>query len=185
MGRGVQVFVICEDKQHQAFVRAFLRRCKFNIRLLAFVMNPPGAGDAKQFVQARFPIEVSSLRRYSGQGRILIVMADADELSSAKRLQMLDRALEEAGMEPVVDSEPIFCFAPRWNIETWLAYLRGDVVEENLSDYPRLRFESDAVPLANRLVEMCDNRKLEPTPPSSLLAACQTYELMRQYLAKE
>lgn len=63
---------------------------------------------------------------------------------------------------------------PTWNIETWLAYLRGESVDESRDDYPRLdKSESGCQPQVEALAEMCRRRELREPPPPSLTAACR------------
>jgi len=180
MGLGIQVVVICEDLQHEVFIRALLYRRGFGPHDVRYESSTHG--DAKKFVRDRLPEEVNALRGYHGKSRMLIVMADADNLSVHDRLQTLDKALADLNITPIGQSDPVFYFAPKWEIETWLAYLGGQTVDENPSNYRKLSRESDAYPLVDSLGKMCDSQSLRPTPPPSLERACQTYRQMVAFI---
>ena len=91
------------------------------------------------------------------------------------RLTELDAACRSAGVAERARNERVGVFVPTWNIETWLAYLDGDQVNEGRPDYPALPRERDCQLHVQVLHEMCIARDLrEPTPPS-LIAACEEY----------
>ena len=107
-----------------------------------------------------------------------MIMTDADNLSTAERLRTLRTACEESG-EAI---EGAFCFVPKWGIETWIAYLNGQVVDENRPDYPKLKFESLAIPLAEALALRCQTNQPDTSAPPSLQEACRTFARMRERL---
>lgn len=74
---------------------------------------------------------------------------------------------------------------PRRNIETWIAYLRGQATDEQTA-YAKLRLEKDCRPLVARLKKMCDSGALDspPVPPPSLVAACQEWRERSQRFAE-
>lgn len=180
MSRGVKAVVLCEDLQHAVFVRAFLYCRGFTRHDLDVRVSP--SGDAKQFVRERFATELTALRRYPGTGRILVVLTDADNLSVIDRLRTLQEACISRGVAPPEAGEPVFCFVPKWEIENWLAYLRGEVVNEERSSYSKLKFESDAYPVVEHLADMCQNGQLLPEPPPSLDASCSTHARLLEFL---
>ena len=65
-------------------------------------------------------------------------------------------------------------FVPTWSVESWIAYLNGQDVEES-KHYPRLARESDCQPHVNALAEMCSRQVLRAPAPESLRAACDEY----------
>ncbi len=92
-----------------------------------------GAGDA--YVLEQYPKEVADQRaRARRVTRSLVVAIDADRYRVASRLAGLDRALEEAGMEPRGAGERICVLVPRRNCETWIHFLACHAVDED-SDY--------------------------------------------------
>ena len=183
MSRGVQAVVVCEDRQHEVFVRAFLLRRKFDRHKLRFEIARQGKGDAKQFVRERFVLEVSALRTYSGERRMLIAMTDADNLSTAERRDSLIQACKTEKCDPPAAEDPIYIFTPKWEIETWLKFLRDGEADESVNNLPKLIEPSDAYPLVNRLVDdMCDRQEIPSNSPPSLKLACKEYERMRDFL---
>ncbi len=176
MSWSVSVVLLCEDTQHEVFVRAFLVKLGLKKRRLFPVSRE--SGDAKQFIRKRLPVELRALRQYAGQGRILIVMTDADNLSTAQRLQTLRTACEQSDEK----IEGAYCFVPRWEIETWLEYLQDHPVNENHRGYPKLQFESSAIPLAEKLALRCQTNQPDPSAPPSLQEACRPFARMRERL---
>ena len=79
-------------------------------------------------------------------------------------------------MAPPGNSERVMICVPTWNIETWIAYLNGEEVDENRSDYPRLLKARDCEPSVQNLVDMCHRRTLRAPFPPSLEAACFQYQ---------
>ena len=68
----------------------------------------------------------------------LVVMVDGDASGVRARKASLSKACTEQGVPPPRDSDNVLVCVPTWNIETWLAYLAGDPVNESRKDYPRL-----------------------------------------------
>ena len=82
--------------------------------------------------------------------------------------------LKKQGVTVRSANEPILHLIPARNIETWLAYLRGETVDER-AIYPKLARERDCVPMVHTLKAMCDAGKLREPAPSSLVRACVEY----------
>jgi len=74
---------------------------------------------------------------------------------------------------------------PKWNIETWLSYLKGESFDEDIKDNSpssrNTRNEKDCKVQVQKLVDMCYNKQVlqEPAPPS-LKAACKEYKKVKQ-----
>lgn len=66
-------------------------------------------------------------------------------------------------------------FIPTWNVETWLAYLSGETVDEANKSYPKLPRARDCKPLVEELFKMCQAGALRQPAPASLVDACQEY----------
>jgi hypothetical protein len=68
-------------------------------------------------------------------------------------------------------------FVPRRNIETWIAYLEGESVdEEELKDYKTFKRGHSRTKPAKELARRCiQSTPLEGTPPS-LVAACKEWK---------
>jgi hypothetical protein len=174
MSRQVQLVLICEDNQHEAFVRRFLEGMGWDKRGMRVVKAPGGRGAGEQFVRLQFPAELR-VQRSRPVNQAVVVMMDGDNHGAAARLDQLDQACLDAGIPKPTGHERVAVFIPTWNIETWLAYLGGSQVDERQSNYPRLDRQRDCQRHVDELVRMCQARRLrEPSPPS-LEAACAEY----------
>jgi len=173
MSRNVQVVVLCEDRQHEAFARRFLTRAGQYVRVQRVEVSPKGRGSAEQFVRERFAEELSYYRQRKHRvEQALIVIIDADGRDVAARIGQVESDCVEAGVEWRRDDERVAIFVPAQNIETWLAYLEGRTVNET---YPRLERERHCQRHVDGLYDMCQRGVLrEPSPPS-LKAACAEY----------
>ncbi len=176
MSRNVRVVVLCEDRQHEAFLRRFLRKTHWNTRDLRIERAPMVRGSAESYVRSRFPRELQALRSKGEEEAYLIVLIDGDRQGSHGRISSLETACVERGTSPPNNGERVMICVPTWNIETWIAYLDGQTVDENRSDYPRLPRQRDCEPAVQNLVEMCRERTLRAPFPSSLEAACLEYQ---------
>ncbi len=176
MSRNVQLVLLCEDRQHETFARRFLTKAGWSTRRLRVEIAPPGAGSAEQFVRERFPAELSAYR--SNRHRVaqaLVVVIDGDSHGVHTRLEELNSACRFQGVPPRDVNEGVLIAVPTWNIETWLAYLSGEVVDESKSDYQRLPRPRDCQLHVNKLHEMCQQNSLRQPAPASLEAACREY----------
>ena len=165
---GVSVILLCEDAQTDTFVRRFLKRRKFrHFKSSGF---PHGSGSGEQWVRERYPHELQAIRQI--QGACLIVVTDADVHPTEFRRAQLDAECDEKRIPRRKDDERVLVIVPRRNIETWLAYLAGDEVDEE-TRYPRLDRERNCVWHAEELFRMCQKKQRlrEPAPPS-LREAC-------------
>ncbi len=179
MSKPVSVILLCEDKQLSAFSRRFLK--KRGINQIAEIERPPESvgGSRKQWVNREYPRQLEAIRQRSGVA--LIVCTDADELEVNQRIKDLNEACNKAMIEPRRDDEPVSMIIPKWNIETWLAYLRGESFDENKKDNrPSSRYtgrEKECKDQVQRLIEMCyDKQRLNEPAPASLKAACKEYK---------
>ena len=162
-----QITVLCEDKQHEAFLRRFLK--KRNRRVYTVQRARLGAGD--RFVMDRYPDYLDAVRK---RGGILVTMIDGDNHSVPERLRQLDDACRLRNVSPRSSKDKVIVVVPVRNIETWLAYLDGEEVNETDS-YPKLRRERECTRHVNALVEMCEVGGMRSPSPPSLEAACLEY----------
>ena len=182
VSREVQIVLLCEDGQHQAFVERFLestgRLTRKAKRRLRVEKASQGQGAAEQFVRERFPRELAEYRRRRKRvSGALVVMLDGDAAGVTGRLAELDAACERQGIPIRRSDEDVFVFVPTWRIESWLAWLGSETetIDEERRDYPRLPRERDCRPHARALAAMCQNRQLRAPVPPSLDAACMEY----------
>lgn len=164
--------LLCEDKQHQTFVYRFLITMGWKGHQIR--IRSSRKGSAEQYVRDRFPTELVEQRR-SSVSRALMVMMDGDKGGIRARKNELDDVCNSAKLMPRSTKERVAVFIPTWRIETWLAYLDGNTVNETKRDYPRLRRPRDCQSHVNTLVDMCLKNQLRPPAPPSLADACREY----------
>lgn len=173
--RSVEVIVLCEDRQQECFIRRFLQqrgRDRYHFRPL---ISPKGRGSGEQWVRERLPRELKVHRSQIGRRNTwLIVATDADTTSPQNRIRGFEQACKQAGVSIREDQEKVMFVIPKRNIETWFAFLRGEIVDE-VKTYPRYEYESDCRDDVIRLEEMRQRGRLEPQPPPSLVATCQEF----------
>lgn len=176
MSRKVQIVLLCEDTQQEAFTRRFLTEMGWSTHRLRIEKAPAGAGSAVQFVRDRFPQELKAYRMKLGAvGQCLLVMVDGDRQGVESREAELDRACKAKGVSTRQPEERVAVFVPTWRIETWLAYLDGATVDEARSDYPRMGRPRDCQQQVEVLAAMCRKDQLRQPAPPSLIAACDEY----------
>jgi hypothetical protein len=175
----VETVLLCEDSQHEAFVRRLVENIAPAGTRPRVEKGPKGRGAGDNWVIRRFPAELAALRRAHRSAR-LVVMVDGDGHSPQERRAEIDDACRSAGVKPPTADEPVLVLVPCRNIESWLAYLRGERVDEG-TKYPRLRGrEAECKPQVAALAEMCRSRQLRPPAPPSLEAACSDYRELQK-----
>ena len=97
-----KITVLCEDKQHEAFIRRFLRKRKKRNQVRAVTRPNTGAGE--QFVRENYPAYLDAVRK---RGGLLVVMIDADTYSIEQRLKQMDGACEQKHVLPRTASDKV------------------------------------------------------------------------------
>jgi len=174
--RRVQYILVCEDQQQETFVRRFLKETGLvdNWRKFRVERSFAGRGSAEQSVRQKYVTELEVGRR-SHVDCTLILVIDGDRYGVEGRLRQLDRACKEKGVGVRSSEDKIAIFIPTWNIETWLAYLDDEFVNESKKNYPKLSKPSDCREHVKNLAEMCNRARLREPAPDSLKAACSEY----------
>lgn len=163
--------VLCEDRQHEVFMRAFLVSRGISARRIRVEIALEGRGSGEQQVRRKYPEEVKSYRSKCNHLNIaLAVMIDADMKRVVDRLNELDAFLAKNELDRRQSNERIGVFIPKRNIETWIHYLMGKIVDED-TPYTKLKKQSECKPLVNELAQKCSQPLEQKTPPS-LQAAC-------------
>ena len=166
-----QVILICEDRQHSAFARRFLKKMG-DPRIVRSLISPSGVGSAERWVHECYVTEVKAHRQASYiKDRALLVVIDEDTQSTKPRAKSLADALVAEGVAPRGKDEAIMLAIPERNIETWLAYLEGADVDPTRS-YPKRKRQRECQPMVDALQEMCDRGALREPAPPSLKTAC-------------
>jgi hypothetical protein len=114
------------------------------------------------------------------------VVQDADEHSVEQVSGNLDDKIEPAR----TDDEPIAYIIPKWHIQTWIAYLNHENVDETDKEiyknkYGRLSESKDAHPFIDELADDCRNNRELESPPDSLIVACKEFERIRNALKRK
>ena len=173
--RRVRIVILCEDLQHEAFIRRFLKGMGWNTRELRVEKSPKARGAATQWVIGRFPHELQVYRqRKARAASTLITMIDADVKGLSERINEFEHECESKKIPFRGPDEAVVIAIPKRNIETWIHYLNGEIVNEE-REYPKLGKERNCQPAVNTLVEMCKRTAIVPDVLNSLSAACGEY----------
>jgi len=173
--RNVRVVLLCEDRQHETFVKRFLYRGGWHLRDFRVVLSPQGRGSAEQFVRERFPSELQAIRAKGDEHVRLIVMIDGDDKGINTRRASFNAACEAQNIPAPGETDNVLICVPTWNIETWFSFLDGREVEESVSDYPRLMRVRDCDAHAEELAEICRAKHQSRPLPPSLEDSCIQY----------
>ena len=167
-----QVIILCEDRQHEVFIRTFLVGRGISPHRIRVRIAPGGRGSGEQYVRRQYPREVKVYRSKRHHLNIaLATMIDADMKSVADRQNELNASLIEAQLNKRQKNERIGIFVPKRNIETWIYYLMDHAVDE-ATDYAPLKKKGDCKPYVKRFARDC-HQPLEHKAPRSLQAACK------------
>ena len=181
MSRRTQLVILCEDTQHEAFLRRFFSIMEWPKRRFRVVRAPSGRGAADEFVRRQFVVELREHRRRRRRvDRAVVVMVDGDARGVAGRIRELDDACQQFGVPPRSGEDRVAVFVPTWSVETWLAYFDGETVTQDRKDYPRLRRERECAKHVDRLAEMCRAGSLRQPEPPSLRAASDEFRARLQ-----
>lgn len=168
----VRYILLCEDEQMACFIRRFLKERNIPRHDIRELIAPAGRGSGEQWVRVRYPDELLAIR--SMPGVALMVGTDADVGTVAERIASLDEECKKRGVPVRGRGEKVAILVPKRNIETWLAYLRQESVDESQC-YPKYPSESDCRNDVRELERMCREQKLRDPVPPSLKAACAEF----------
>lgn len=171
--RRTRLTILCEDLQHDYFVRHYFLDRGFRPHEIRIVRSSQGRGAGEQFVREHFPAEVQAYRqKASHQSVALVVVIDADTQSVAQRINSLNQALRQNGQAERQPNDRIALFVPKRNIETWIHYPLHSIVDEE-TVYPKLGKPSDCLPAVRMYVQTICPSGLPNEAPPSLHVACQ------------
>lgn len=178
--RRVKIVLVCEDSQHEAFCRRFLKGMGWNTRELRVEKSP--SGSAEQWVRQKFPIELRVYRqRRMRAASALVMIIDADTKEIPDRINEFKGQCESMQIPFRASDEAVGFVVPKRNIETWIHYLNGEQVNEK-DDYPKLDQERGCKLAVNNLVGLCKSTGIKSDAPPSLAAACEEYGRIRTLL---
>jgi len=180
MSRPARITVLCEDLQQACFVRRFLLNRGWTRHEIRENSAPQGRGSGEQYVREGFPDVLKAYRRKADSRTGLIVVIDADTQEVADRVRAFNSACKGKGVEPRQKNEKVLYVIPKRNIETWLAYLRGETCGKTVDEeekFPKHEYPSQCHPAADKLDAMCKAEKLDPVPPPSLERCCDEFKV--------
>ena len=175
MSRAVDIVILCEDIQTEIFVRAFLKRRGYSARQVHTEKLPNGTQSGEQWVRQSFPGQLQAIRKR--ERAVLLVFIDADTYTLDQRRAQLNDACREVKVPVRTITDRVLIAVPKRNIETWFAYLRGNVVDE-LTAYDKYKPNEKAKchSQAEYLHDLCfKEQKLRRPAPPSLKEACEEY----------
>lgn len=173
--RRVMMVLLCEDAQHEAFARRFLKGMGWNTRQMRVEKSPTGKDSAEQWVRCRFPVELHAYRKRSSQATtVLVTIIDGDLAGYDRRITEPQRECQVQNVSFRTHDEHVAIIVPCRNIETWIQYLQGEKVNENDS-YSKLARERDCRGPVKHLTLLCKQRELPDEAPSSMKQACNEY----------
>jgi hypothetical protein len=172
----VQTVILCEDQQQEYFIRHVLLKRGWNGHGIRVEKPQKAKGAADQWVRESFPKELRAYRsKCNHLSNCLLAVVDADMQTVCERIKSFEAECEKQNIPFRRDDERVALVVPKRNIETWLAYLRGETVDET-TEYRRYENPSDCQPDAGKLARMCANKRLEESPPESLTLACGEFQ---------
>lgn len=168
MARTATYILVAEDLAGARFVEAYLEARGVERRAIKTNVAPRGGGSGKQWVAARYPVEVREYRaKRNHVYKALLLATDADEQTVALRHAALADALSRDSLAPRASDEEIVLVIPKWEIETWAIHLLDGVPvrEDEKTGWPAERSERDC-PKAGRMLRA--HRASSPSccPPS-------------------
>lgn len=172
----VQAVIICEDVQLQCFIRRFLVKRGWDRHKIRTESLPAGRGSGEQWVRKKFPTELLACRSRNSRAKTcLIVASDADDMTVQERIATFSDACRTANLPFRANDEPVAFVIPKRSIETWLAFLRGEHVNEEIS-YRKYAYESECREQVTRLDQICRGQKFPPAAPPSLVSSCDEFK---------
>ena len=172
-GRLAKILILCEDSQHEAFIRRFLAGMGWERRNLRVEKSPSARGSANRWVIKQFPKELAGLRK-THAAAALIVMIDADSKTVQERIGEFQDECQQCRIDFRTSTEAVVIAVPRRSIETWIEYLNGATVDET-TKYPGLDRERNCKSAVQNLVRQCKSQGLLPNAPAALRNACVEY----------
>jgi hypothetical protein len=164
--RIANIIILCEDQEHQNLVYRYLLRAGHNSRTFRKISLPGNRQSGSQYVREQFPEQVKACRSILGRRAscLLIVVTDADDLTTTQREQTLRAELEHAGHSSIQPEEPIIILIPKWQVETWIKCLLGQAMSEDDKD-------SDRPPVNTAQIEQAAETAFDWARPGAVVGA--------------
>ena len=173
--RKTRAVILCEDRAHYHFIRAYLVARGWNSRHLTPRVSPSGRGAASQWVCNHFADELTAYRRNIRENICLVVMIDGDNRKTTERFLELEANTTKQGISFRRMDERVAIFVPCRNLETWFAWLDGKDVDE-ITNYKKNYLRGTGRKLfGQRLAKQCLQDDRLVNTPDSLKAACREW----------
>jgi len=177
MSGRAKIAVLCEDRQQASFVRRFLLNRGWDRR---DIREPRdfGHGSGEQRVREEFPQALRAYRSKANHLRNgLIVVIDADTNSVSRRVHDFEMVCDQQGVPRLRKGERVLYVIPKRNIETWIAFLAGEDVDEE-ADRKRHKHgaPSECFPQVDKLDETCRTGRWDRKPLPSLEHCCKDFQ---------
>ncbi len=133
-----RVFILCEDKEHNHFVRAFFKSLGI-MDDRKFVTYPlvDGARSAEAHVRRLLPDALKKIRS-TRENIFLVVVTDVDknDHGTADRFTQLNEEMRSRSATPInLEEDRVLCVFPKKNIETWFAWIDQIASLDETRDY--------------------------------------------------
>lgn len=173
--------VICEDRNHRAFIESYLNIVGFVNRRNArinYSVAPAGEGAAEQWVREKCADMIVQIERKLKSKEItLLVMIDADNKNVNDVVIQLQTAIRKKVAHFEINAVRMGILVPSRNIESWFFFLDHDDVDEKTNykmSYHKKRVRFDDV--AKKMRQWCSEQK---EMPSSMFAAKQQWQRLK------
>ena len=120
--------VLCEDAQTRCFLYAFLKSQGICRHKIYVDMAPAGSVCGSQYVRQKYPEKVRYYCSRNYRNIVIIVCADADNLSVGERIRFIEDNDESIDFDR--QQELIVIWVPRKQIENWMYFWRSGADEE-------------------------------------------------------
>ncbi len=171
--RKATLIVVCEDKRQKTFAYRFLLGMGWERHQIHFSKMSSGSGSGAKRVIETYPLELK-IYRSRHVTCALVVIIDGDERGVEARMRQLNQECGNFGIPCRQKEEKVAFIVPTYSIETWIRFLQGYPVNEELN-YKEKVHDDECKPSADRLVEYCKSTVLPNNAPSALRLACDEY----------
>ena len=175
MSNRVDIVLLCEDRRHEQFVRAFLKGKKRRLARISFpkLYKSHEAGGKKRnngFVLGEAVEEIDKARKVPPK-RALILVIDGDKRGYASRNGQIASKLKAEKITALNEKECIALLVPCRNIETWVHHFKGNETDES-TDFKSFYKDYNAAPEAQAFADwVSDGNAVEVAELPALNAA--------------
>ena len=177
-----RVRILCEDKEHNSFVRAFFKSLGVGERKFDTCPLVDGKRSAEGHVRGLLPDALAEIRKTS-ENIFLVAVSDADKNNPnlADREKQWNEALRFGGFPEICEADRILRVIPKRNIETWFAWLDGEEAIDEAKDYKQGYKGAKAAQYGKRFYKKYKNYKEKQetacdNAPPSIRGACFEFD---------